>query len=136
MSVSSFHLPLHELRFEFSRSGGAGGQNVNKVSTKVQIFWDIFASPVLSLEQKQMLVMKLGKHINLRGEVMVSASAQRSQMQNRQTALEKLQELIRRAFLVPKKRKPTKPTRASKEKRLEIKKLRSRVKLQRRLKEI
>jgi len=121
-------VPAHEIRLEFSRAGGKGGQNVNKVATKVQLFWSPFSSRVLSIEQKERLVRKLASHMNWRGEIVVSASSERSQDQNRAAAVAKLHALVRRGLSVPKKRKATKPTRASKEKRLEKKTHRSQIK--------
>ncbi len=121
-------LPHHELRFEFSRSGGKGGQNVNKVESRVQLFWNPSLSGVLTGEQKERLTRKLASHINLRGEMMVTASSERSQEQNRVVALNKLSALIKKGLSVPKKRRPTRPTKASKERRLESKNRRSDIK--------
>ncbi len=121
-------LPHSELRFEFSRSGGKGGQNVNKVESRVQLFWNPSLSGVLTEEQKERLSKKLASHVTLRGEIMVSASSERSQEQNRLAALTKLQALVRKGLSVPKKRRPTRPTKASKERRLESKNRRSMIK--------
>lgn len=121
-------LPHNELRFEFSRSGGKGGQNVNKVESKVQLFWNPFDSSILTSNQKERLGKKLANHINWRGEIMVVASSERSQEQNREVAVQKLQALVKRGLSVPKKRTPTKPTKASKERRLESKTRRSMIK--------
>lgn len=125
----AFSLPLHEIRFEFSRSGGKGGQNVNKVETRVQAFWRVGDSRLLSSEQKDRIAAKLASHMNWRGEVVVVASSERSQAQNREVAVKKLVALVRKALTVPKKRKATKPTKASKMKRLEEKVLHSRKKV-------
>lgn len=123
-----FHIPLNEIRFEFSRSGGKGGQNVNKVETRVQAFWRIADSHFLTAEQKERGEKKLSTHMNWRGEVMSVASSERSQAQNRQSAVVKLNIIVRRAFVLPKKRRATKPTLASKKKRIEGKILHSRKK--------
>lgn len=124
----SFHIPLHEIRFEFSRSGGKGGQNVNKVETRVQAFWKVDDSGVCTDEQKWLIKRKLSSHLNGRGELMAVASSERSQAQNKEAAVTRLTLLVRRGLAVPKKRKATKPTRASSERRLESKTLRSKVK--------
>ncbi len=125
---ASLHIPLSEIRCEFSRSGGKGGQNVNKVETRVQAFWNVRDSRVLTDEQKFLLTKKLASHINWRGEVMAVASSERSQAQNKHAAVVRLTSLVQKALVVPKKRRPTKPTRASSERRLESKTLRSKVK--------
>lgn len=115
------HLPPSELRITFSRSSGAGGQNVNKTSTKATVHWSVGRSRVLSLEEKARVRMKLANRINFFDELVVSSERERSQPQNRALAVAQLQALVVRALHVPKKRRPTRPTRASKERRLESK---------------
>lgn len=116
------HIPDHELRIETARSGGPGGQNVNKVSSKVQLRWCIGASGVVSSEQKDQIRHALGSRINMYDEAMVDVDEERSQAQNRETAIGRLHELVEDALKPKKIRRPTRPTRASKERRLTEKK--------------
>ena len=128
----SVSIPRSELEVRVSRSSGAGGQHVNKTSSRVEIVWNVLASRALSEEQRARLSDKLSSRITGEGEVRVVASDTRSQTQNRELAEERLVELVRRALIVPRKRRATKPTRASKEARLESKKRHSSKKAQRR----
>jgi len=121
----SLSIPRGELDVRVSRSSGAGGQHVNKTSSRVEIFWNIQTSRALSDEQRTRLLDKLSSRLTTEGSVRVVASDMRSQSRNRDLAEERLAELVRRALVVPRKRKPTKPTRAAKEARLESKKLHS-----------
>ncbi len=118
-------IPESEIRQEFSRSGGKGGQNVNKVESRVQLFWNVWNTRVMDDVAKARVATKLKNKINEQGEVMVVVDSERSQLQNRLTGIAKLNELVRRALVVPKARRATKPTRSSKEKRLEGKVKRS-----------
>ncbi len=127
------HIPDSELTISFARSSGAGGQNVNKTSTKVFIHFPIGKSYVLSEEEKQRLRSKLAGKINNKDELVVSSEEERSQLQNRVLAIAKLNFLVSKALYVPKKRRPTRPTKASKIKRLESKKRRSKIKAARRV---
>jgi ribosome-associated protein len=117
----SLSIPRDELDVRVSRSSGAGGQHVNKTSSRVEISWSIQGSRALDDEQRARLREKLGSRLASDGSVRVVASDTRSQTRNRELAEERLTELIARALVVPKKRKPTKPTKASKEARLEAK---------------
>ena len=128
----SVSIPRSELEVRVSRSSGAGGQHVNKTSSRVEIVWNVLGSRALSEEQRARLSDRLSSRISSEGEVRVVASDTRSQTQNRELAEERLIELVRRALIVPKKRRATKPTRASKEARLESKKRHSSKKAQRR----
>ncbi|MFL5509465.1 MAG: alternative ribosome rescue aminoacyl-tRNA hydrolase ArfB [Gemmatimonadaceae bacterium] len=128
----SLSIPRGELDVRVSRSSGAGGQHVNKTSSRVEIFWNIERSPVLNEEQRGRLRTKLSSRLTSDGSVRVVASDMRSQSRNRGLAEERLADLIRRALTVPKKRRPTKPSKASKEARLESKKRHSTKKADRR----
>ena len=120
-----------EILFSASRSSGPGGQNVNKVSTKVELRFNIPNSNLLSDSEKEILLVKLKNKINNEGDLILVSQEERSQLKNKEKALEKFYELIEKALTPPKKRKPTKPTQASKKKRLEEKKLVSEKKSQR-----
>ncbi len=126
------HVPESEFTITFARSGGKGGQNVNKTSTKVVIHWPIGKSAVLSDAEKARVREKLANRINNEDELVIMSEEERSQPQNRALATARLQTLVTQALRVPKKRRPTRPTKASKIRRLESKKLRSRVKVARR----
>ena len=121
----SLSIPRSELDVRVSRSSGAGGQHVNKTSSRVEIFWNITGSRALTDEQRARLLDKLSSRLTTEGSIRVVASDMRSQGRNRELAEERLAELVRRSLVVPRKRKPTKPTRAAKEARLESKKLHS-----------
>jgi ribosome-associated protein len=124
----SLSIPRNELDVKVSRASGAGGQHVNKTSSRVEIFWNIPASRVLTDEQRARLLDKLSARLTTDGSIRVVASDMRSQSRNRGLAEERLAELVRRALMVPRKRQPTKPTRAAKEARLETKKRHSKKK--------
>ena len=112
---------LKEVSFKTSRSGGKGGQNVNKVSSKVELNFDIERSALFSDEQKRMLTGKLSNRINNDGILQVITEEERSQYMNKERSLEKLITLLAHALHKPKLRKPTKPGKAAKEKRLKDK---------------
>jgi ribosome-associated protein len=116
-----------ELRVEFVQASGPGGQNVNKVASQVQLRFDIH-SPSLPKEVCSRLQIIAKNRITEEGDLIISAKRYRSQEQNKQDAINRLVELIRKATVPPKKRKPTRPPQASKEKRLEMKKQRGEVK--------
>ena len=124
----SVAIPRSELDVRVSRSSGAGGQHVNKTSSRVEIFWNIESSRAISDDERSRLLAKLASKLTTEGSVRVVASDMRSQSRNRELAEERLADLVRRALIVPRKRRPTKPTRASQEARLEDKKRRAKKK--------
>jgi ribosome-associated protein len=121
-------LPRAELDFRASRSGGPGGQHVNTSSTRVELVWNVAASPSLTEAQRARIQEKLGNRINAAGELLLAESGSRSQHQNREAVVGRLVELLTEALHVPKPRKRTKPTRSPRARRLESKKKRSEVK--------
>jgi len=124
-------IPLDEIEFSAVRSQGAGGQNVNKTSTAAHLRFDVQASS-LPDDCKQRLLAQRDQRISSDGIIVIKAQASRSLEQNRNDALERLRDLIARAVAVPRTRKATKPTRASKLKRLDGKSKRSALKAGRR----
>lgn len=127
MNIRELHLES-ELNFKTSRSGGSGGQNVNKVSTKVELNFNIASSKILSDEQKNLLLEKLTGQITKEGNLQVISQTERTQLGNKRIAIEKFYTILARAFTKPKKRKATKPSKGSKEKRLLTKKKNSEIK--------
>lgn len=124
----SLWIPRAELTYRATRSGGPGGQHVNTSSTRVELAWDLGASPSLTEEQRALIREKLANRINSEGVLLLSSSESRSQAQNREAVTARLVELVAQALLVPKKRKKTKPSRAAKEARLQEKKKRAETK--------
>ena len=112
----------HELSFKTSRSSGSGGQNVNKVETSVTVIWKVEDSTVFTESEKERILLKLKNKINAEGILQTTVSESRTQLQNKKIAIEKIQELVNKSLIVPKKRIATKPSRAKVEKRLESKK--------------
>jgi len=121
----SLSIPRDDLDVRVSRSSGAGGQHVNKTSSRVEIFWNIDNSRALTEEQRVRLREKLASRLTSEGSVRVVASDTRSQTRNRELAEQRLAELVARSLIVPRKRKPTKPTKAAKEARLDAKRRQS-----------
>lgn len=116
-------IPSSEFTLEFARSGGPGGQNVNKVSSKAQLRFNVGASLVLSEDQKNRVREILKNRLTNEDEILVVAEDERSQIQNRELVVARFQELITQALHVPKKRRATRPTYGSREKRLQTKKI-------------
>lgn len=116
-------VPESELRLDFARSGGPGGQNVNKVSSKAVLRWDVGSSQAFTDEQKAAIRAAAGKYLNKEDEIVLTAESERSQLQNKAAVIKRLQALVRIALTPKKKRKPTKVSRAQKRRRLESKRL-------------
>jgi len=124
-------IPDDELSFEFSRSSGPGGQNVNKVSTKATLLFDVAGSPSLTGEQRSRIMNRLRTRITKTGLLRVTSQRHRSQRANREAAVEKFSELVREALRTRRPRRRTKPPRAAKERRIQEKKQRGELKRRR-----
>lgn len=114
-------LDERELEFRFVRASGPGGQNVNKVSSAVQLFFDAAHSPALTEAVRRRLLTLAGRRATPDGRIVIAAQRHRSQIMNRADALERLAELIRQALVAPKRRVATRPSRAAKTRRLDSK---------------
>ena len=118
-------IPMSEFDYEYMRSSGPGGQNVNKTSTKVRLRWKVVESPSLDAGLLERIQANYRSRITGDGEFLVTSQRTRDRESNRADCLEKLAEMIRQVASPPKKRRPTRPTRGSKERRLKNKKQRS-----------
>ena len=125
-------IPASELTFRATRAGGPGGQHVNTSSTRIELLWDLTHSVAITDDVRARLLEKLASRLDAAGMVRVVASDRRSQAQNRDAAAERLAKLVRQALVVPRKRRPTRPTAASREERLAEKKRRGERKRDRR----
>lgn len=124
-------IPLSELQYRASRSGGPGGQHVNTSSTRVEISWDVAGSPSLSQEQRNRLLQQLATRLDTTGQLRLVSSGSRSQSRNKDDVTERLKSTVAAALVVRKKRRATKPSRAAKAARLEAKRKRAATKRQR-----
>ena len=121
-------IPLAELHFQFSRSGGPGGQHVNRSATQVELTFDVADSPSLTDTQRARILSGLKSYIDTRGILHLSSQTTRSQHRNRAEVIERFQRLLQRALHIPKRRVPTRPPRHVKERRLAEKRRNSTIK--------
>ena len=125
-------IPPSEVSFRATRAGGPGGQHVNTSSTRIELLWDLTHSAVIAKDVRARLLEKLASRLDAAGMVRVVASDRRSQSQNKEAAAERLAKIVRQALVVPRKRRATRPTAASREQRLAEKKRRGERKRDRR----
>ena len=121
-------IPDDEIRIDFVRSSGPGGQNVNKTSTKAQLRWSLFSSTAFTDEQKQLIAQKLMHRLTQDGDVAIDVSEERSQLQNKERAVAMLHELVHEALTPKVPRLSTRPPRAAKQARLDSKRQRGSLK--------
>ena len=119
---SHVSIPWSELSFQFARASGPGGQNVNRVESAVELLFDLMRTPFLTEAERERARTKLGSFVDNAGVMHVVAQTERSQLRNREEVTARFAQLLRDALIVPKKRRPTKPSRAAKEQRLNTKK--------------
>ncbi len=121
-------IPRSEVRFRFSRSSGPGGQNVNRVATRVELLFDVPHSPSLTPAQRGRILTALGSSVDRSGVLRLTSQETRSQLQNRQAVTARFCRLLQRALHVPRARRATRPSSAARERRLAAKRHRSRIK--------
>ena len=122
---SGVSIPQEELRFRFSRSGGPGGQHVQKSSTRVELLFDVANSPSLSAEKRARVLKRLAGYVDSAGVLHLTSQSERSQWRNRKEAIARFQDLMQQALKRRRRRKPTRPTAASRKKRLREKRKQS-----------
>lgn len=120
-----------ELQYQFARSGGAGGQNVNKVATKAELRFDVRNSQLLTDDERAILEEKLANKLTTEGELVLTHQTERTQLANKEKVTKKFYRLIEKALEIPKPRKPTKPSKSSVEERIARKKQKSDTKVNR-----
>ena len=125
-------IPISELHFRFTRSSGPGGQHVNRSATQVELLFDVTNSPSLGEAQRQRVLRKLKSRVDKEGVLHLVSQETRSQLRNREEVVERFRELMRDALHVPKSRRPTRPSRAVRKRRLEKKRRRGETKRGRR----
>ncbi len=121
-------IPEQELEITTSRAGGPGGQHVNKTDSRITVRWNVYATMALNETQKARVIQNLQSQLTTEGDVMVHNSQSRSQLDNKEAALANLAALVRKALLVPKRRKPTQASRSAKAARVDEKKHRGGIK--------
>ena len=126
------HIPAAEIEVSAISGGGPGGQHVNKSATRVAVKWNVRTSRALRADQRERVLDKLASRLDSDGSIRIVAGEFRSQQQNRRAALERLQQVVARALIVPRARRATKPTYGSVQERLSTKRQRSQTKQQRR----
>ena len=129
--TNNLTIPLSDLRFRFARSSGPGGQHVNRSATRVELLFDVAGSPSLTETQRKQALKALGPYIDRDGVLHLVSQTFRSQLRNREEAVERFRTLMRKAMRVPKQRRPTRPSRVTQERRLASKRRRSEIKHQR-----
>jgi ribosome-associated protein len=131
--VPGVEIPLRELRFSFARSGGPGGQHVNRAETKVELRWDVHGSPALNETQRALILERLASYVTSEGILLLTSGETRSQHRNRELLLVRFTRLVQNALRTRRARRPTRPTSAARALRLEQKRKQSEKKRQRRI---
>jgi ribosome-associated protein len=132
MITATLRIPLAELSFRASRSGGPGGQHVNTSSTRVELWWDAARSPSLTEEERRRVTRRLANRLTDDGLLRLVSTSTRSQARNKAEAIERFREVLAAALVVPKRRRATRPSRGVKERRLAEKRKQSERKRERR----
>ncbi len=130
--TAAVRVPLHELEYRASRSGGPGGQHVNTSSTRIELVWDVVATSALDDAQRALVLARLGHRLDAAGRLRLVSGGSRSQLRNREAVTERLRALVADALVPPRPRKRTRPTAAAKARRLDAKRRRGALKRTRR----